>query len=70
MNDSVKSSFRSSRRAGIVLDCVLLFLLTAGLIKPLFKAKYIDRWGSIESTFVADARFLKEHWPHPQWQPL
>ena len=49
---------------------MLIFLLTAGLIKPLFKAKYLNRWGSIESTFVADSRFLKEHWPHPQWQPL
>src|SRR6185503_17173300 len=31
---------------------------------------YLDKWGSIESTFIGDARFLTEHWPHPQWQPL
>lgn len=26
--------------------------------------------GSIESSFIAEARFLVEQWPHPQWQPL
>jgi hypothetical protein len=62
--------FRPSRRTVIVLDCVLLFLLTAVLIRPLFKAKYLDKWASIESTFISDARYLTEHWPHPQWQPL
>ena len=56
--------------AAIALDCVLLMLLAAALIKPLFQAKYMDRWNSIESTFIADARFLKENWPHPRWQPL
>ena len=40
------------------------------LIKPLFKLKYLDRWDSIESTFIADGRFLSAHLPHPQWQPL
>jgi hypothetical protein len=53
-----------------ILDFVLIFLLTAALIWPLFKLKYADKWASIESTFISDARFLKEHWPHPQWQPL
>jgi len=58
------------RRAKLLLDFLLIFLFTAVLIKPLFKAKYLDRWDSIESTYVADGRFLNEHWPHPQWQPL
>jgi hypothetical protein len=58
------------KRAGILLDCVLLFLLSAGMVKPLFQAKYLNLWGSIESTFIADARFLNEHGPHPRWQPL
>jgi hypothetical protein len=57
-------------RAGILLDAVLVFLLSAVLIAPLFRVAYLDQWGSIESTFIADARFLMEHWPHPQWQPL
>jgi hypothetical protein len=35
----------------------------------LFRVKYFDLWGSIESTFIADARFLKDHWVHPNWQP-
>jgi hypothetical protein len=53
-----------------LLDVFLVFLFTAVLIKPYFKAKYTDKWASIESTFIADARFLSAHWPHPQWQPL
>ena len=59
-----------ARWGEILLDFFLLFLLAAGLIRPLFKAAYLDKWASIESSFIADARFLIEHWPHPQWQPL
>ena len=59
-----------SRGKQIALDFFLVFLFAAILIKPYFKAKYLDKWASIESTFIADARFLAEHWPHPQWQPL
>ncbi|HUE23387.1 MAG TPA: hypothetical protein VMQ86_16995 [Bryobacteraceae bacterium] len=58
------------RRGILLLDLLLVFLFTAVLIKPLFKAKYLDRWDSIESTFIADGRFLKDHPTHPQWQPL
>ena len=58
------------RRVKLLLDLLLIFLLTAVMIKPLFRAKYLDRWDSIESTFIADGRFLKDHSPHPQWQPL
>lgn len=56
------------RRTWIV-DFVLLFLLAAFLIRPLWKLKYTDGWASIESTFIADARMLKDHWPRPLWQP-
>ena len=59
-----------SRTKEIAVDFCLLFLYTALLIRPYFKAVYEDKWQSIESTFIADARFLAEHWPHPQWQPL
>lgn len=52
------------------LDSLAAFILAAVLIWPLFKLKYADNWASIEATFIADARFLSEHWPHPQWQPL
>ncbi len=47
-----------------------MFLLAAALIAPLFSAGYFNNWGSIESTFIADARFLAGHLPHPRWQPL
>jgi hypothetical protein len=53
-----------------ILDSVAVFLLAAALIWPLFQAGYFNNWASIESTFIADARFLAGHWPHPNWQPL
>jgi hypothetical protein len=59
-----------TRRRQILLDCVLLFLLAAWLLKPYFLRKYSDQWPSIESTFISEARVLAAHWPHPQWQPL
>lgn len=49
---------------------VVILLAAALLIAPLFRVEYLDNWGSIDSTFLADARFLVEHWPHPLWQPL
>ena len=52
-----------------LLDFLLVFAFVAVLIWPLYKAKYLDLWASIESTFIADARFLADHWPHPNWQP-
>jgi len=66
----LKPILKLSRRKEILLDFFLVFLFTAILIRPYFKAKYMDKWASIESTFIADARFLVQHWPHPQWQPL
>ncbi len=66
----MKAPFQLSRRRAILLDLFLVFLFAAMLIRPYFKAKYTDKWASIESTFIADARFLIDHWPHPQWQPL
>ena len=58
------------RRRRILLDCLLLYLFAAALVRPYFTNKYTDQWASIESTFISDARFLMAHWPHPQWQPL
>lgn len=52
-----------------LLDFALLFLFTAILIRPYWKLKYTDNWASIESTFIADARMLRDHWPRPLWQP-
>ena len=54
----------------LLLDMLLIFLFAAVLVRPLYQAKYLQLWPSIESTFIADGRFLAAHWPHPQWQPL
>ena len=70
MVDCTEVKPKLSRWGEILLDFFLLFLFAAALIRPLFKAAYLDKWGSIESSFIADARFLMAHWPHPQWQPL
>ena len=59
-----------TRRRQILLDCCILFLFGAALVWPYFTRKYTDKWPSIESTFISDARFLAQHWPHPRWQPL
>ncbi len=58
------------KTAVIVLDLLLICVCAAVLVRPLFKARYTDKWASIESTFIGDARFLADHWSHPQWQPL
>lgn len=60
----------ASRRRSDARDACVVFLLAVILVWPLFKVKYTDNWPSIESTFIADGRYLKEHWPHPRWQPL
>ena len=54
----------------MLLDFILIVLLTAVLIAPWFRTSYSTNWASIESTFISDSRYLMEHWPHPQWQPL
>jgi hypothetical protein len=53
-----------------VLDCMVVFLLASILIWPLYKVVYLDRWHSIESTFIADGRMLEDNLPHRHWQPL
>jgi hypothetical protein len=58
------------RQGGWWLDACSIYVLTAILIFPLFRVKYLDRWDSIESTFIADARLLQENWAHHLWQPL
>jgi hypothetical protein len=53
-----------------IIDCVVLFLLTAVLIGPYFRLNYTSVWSSIESTFIADARMLNEPGTQGQWQPV
>lgn len=57
-------------RRTFLIDSLMLVCLVSVLIKPLFRLEYLDNWPSIESTFIADARILSEHLPHPAWQPL
>ncbi len=61
---------KAGPKRNLLLDMLLIFFFTAVLVRPLFKAKYLQLWSSIESTFIADGRFLAAHWPHPLWQPL
>lgn len=51
------------------VDCLILYALATALLNPLYRFEYLNAWNSIESTFIADARFLRDHWPHPAWQP-
>jgi hypothetical protein len=52
-----------------IADCLLLYALATALLNPLYRAEYLSAWNSIEATFISDARFLRDHWPHPGWQP-
>ena len=54
----------------VAWDSLLLLLFASLLIWPLFHVEYLNYWPSIESTFIADARMLAAHLPHPGWQPL
>ena len=62
----------SSRRSVLTTlpDMAILFLATALLILPLFRIEYFNNWMSIEGTFIADARYIRDHWPHPSWHAL
>src|SRR5580704_9762254 len=53
-----------------LLDSIVLFLLTAILLFPLWRLNYLNKWTSIEATFIADGRMLRENRTHHLWQPL
>src|SRR4051794_577840 len=61
---------RVTRLRSWIIDSVAIFILTSILIWPLFKMVYLDRYSSIESTFIADGRMLLANLPHRNWQPL
>src|ERR1700760_1784779 len=67
---STSSATRSSSTRFMWIDPLLLFVLTAILILPLFRLDYLDNWMSIEGSFISDARFIRDHWPHPGWHAL
>ncbi|HEV8145367.1 MAG TPA: hypothetical protein VGP79_03260 [Bryobacteraceae bacterium] len=54
----------------LLLDCALLFLLTAVLIAPLFRIEYLNNWESTDGALITNARYVQEHFPHPKWQAL
>lgn len=56
-------------RRSWLIDSLLVFAFAVVLTRPLWKLNYTDNWASIESTFIADARILKDHWPKPLWNP-
>ncbi|MCA2971280.1 MAG: hypothetical protein INH43_22400 [Acidobacteriaceae bacterium] len=58
------------RPSSAALHLTAVVVLATALIWPLFKTKYLENWTSIDATFIADARYLAENWPHPGWQPL
>jgi len=58
------------RSSQVILDSVLLCFLTAVLVWPLFRVQYLDNWRSIEGSFIADARYIRDHFPHPKWHSL
>lgn len=53
-----------------IIDSLAICILTSILIWPLFKIVYLDRFASIESTFISDGRMLLENMTHRNWQPL
>jgi hypothetical protein len=56
-------------RSTALFEFLAVCALAAHIIWPLFSIEYLAFWDSIDSTFIADARYLVEHWPHPEWQP-
>ena len=70
MNDRPRNDRPINDKRVFLFDSLILVFLTVLLIDPLFGLDYLDNWTSIESTFIAQARMLSEHLPHPGWQPL
>src|SRR2546425_827317 len=59
-----------SRRLPIdVLAAVGLFAVQAWAIAPLFTGEFTQFRGSIESTFIANARFIADRFPDLSWYP-
>jgi len=59
-----------THRKSWAVDMFLIAAIAAAMIWPIFKTKYYENWMTIDSTFIADGRYLAENLPHPGWQPL
>jgi hypothetical protein len=66
----LREGMASSIKRQVLLDCSLLWLIAAVLIGPLFRIQYLNDWMSIEGSFIGDARYIQEHFPHPKWHAL
>lgn len=53
----------------IFISILIIFLANIALVWPLFLGGYTQQMGSIESVFIADARFILENFPHLSWNP-
>ena len=58
-----------SRYHGI-LTALGLLVFNVALVFPLFRGGYTPYMGSIETTWLTNARFAVEHFPHVSWDPL
>jgi len=47
-----------------------IFAVQALLIAPLFTGEFTRYRGSIEAAYIADARFITDHFPDLSWNPL
>ncbi len=51
------------------IEPLILLVLAAALLWPMFQMRFPDHWNWDDGTRIADAHFLREHWPRPGWQP-
>ena len=51
------------------LAFLALFVVQAWLVLPLFSGQFTQFRGSIEATFIANARFIVDHFPDLSWNP-
>ncbi len=58
------------RRRWTALPPLGLFLLNLWLVRRLFSIDYLDQMGSIESTYIAVARWIVRSWGDLTWFPL
>jgi len=53
-----------------VVDCLFILIAAALLIGPMYKTKFYENWTIIDSTFIADGRYLAQYLPHPGWDHI
>lgn len=51
----------------LIIFPIFIFVANLILVWPLFQGEYTRQIGSIESVFIADARFIFENFPHLSW---